>query len=250
MPEHVRAIVAAVAALLSPFVPLGAAAQAVLPPAEYRALVADANGADQGRAPGRYTLGGASLSLLDFPQATAIGRADGGVLGAGFEGAISYWFTVDGPTSVFDVVPLWVSFALQARVTGGGPANASAAFSLGFAHSGDFQTSVGADLAHPDPADLIETRAFGLQAGQRASISLGVAGASFAGSTAYALADPYIFIDPTFLASHAGYSVRVSSGVGNEMPVTPVTPVPEPGTWALMLAGIGILGTIARRRPR
>ncbi len=31
-------------------------------------------------------------------------------------------------------------------------------------------------------------------------------------------------------------------------PVTPVTPVPEPGTWALMILGFGLLGARLRRR--
>ena len=31
---------------------------------------------------------------------------------------------------------------------------------------------------------------------------------------------------------------------------TPVTPVPEPGTYALMLAGLGVVGYIARRRKQ
>ena len=34
----------------------------------------------------------------------------------------------------------------------------------------------------------------------------------------------------------------------NLEPVPPVTPIPEPGTYALMLGGLALLGLVARRR--
>ena len=59
-----------------------------------------------------------------------------------------------------------------------------------------------------------------------------------------AFADPCIVVDPGFLASHPGDSVGVDDGIGNE-PL--ISPVPEPETWAPMLAGITVMASIVRR---
>ncbi len=64
--------------------------------------------------------------------------------------------------------------------------------------------------------------------------------------TAEAYVDPYIYIDPGFLAGHPGYSISVSSGFPN-VPVS--LPVPEPESWALFAIGLGMLsGRLASRR--
>jgi hypothetical protein len=62
-------------------------------------------------------------------------------------------------------------------------------------------------------------------------------------SSAYSFIDPYFFIDPDFLAANPGYSVSTLT-VGN----APVTPVPEPETWALMLGGLAVLGRASHWR--
>jgi hypothetical protein len=58
--------------------------------------------------------------------------------------------------------------------------------------------------------------------------------------------DPFIFIDPTFLAENPGYSLDFSPAVGNSP-----SGVPEPATWATMLLGVGMIGAglrMARRK--
>jgi hypothetical protein len=55
--------------------------------------------------------------------------------------------------------------------------------------------------------------------------------------------DPFIFVDPTF-ANAAAYAINVDSRIGNALAV------PEPGTWALLLAGLGGLGFAHLRRVR
>ena len=68
---------------------------------------------------------------------------------------------------------------------------------------------------------------------------------SFTGAVASAFADPFITIDPTFLAAHPGLQggLVFSPGVANAPPA-----VPEPAAWTLMIAGFGIVGTALRRR--
>lgn len=67
---------------------------------------------------------------------------------------------------------------------------------------------------------------------------------SFGTNSASAFIDPVITIDPVFAASHPGYSVVVSDGVGNSLP----SAVPEPAEWALITAGLALLSVRTQRR--
>jgi hypothetical protein len=62
-------------------------------------------------------------------------------------------------------------------------------------------------------------------------------------SSISAWADPYIFIDPTYVGGNQ-FSLLVSDGVGN----SPVGGVPEPSTWAMMILGFAGIGFMAYRR--
>jgi len=60
--------------------------------------------------------------------------------------------------------------------------------------------------------------------------------------------DPVFTIDPTFAAAHPEYSLVFSQGVGNG--ASDVGAVPEPAAWLLMLSGLGVVGSVLRRRGR
>lgn len=71
-----------------------------------------------------------------------------------------------------------------------------------------------------------------------------------AGRTMFASAfiDPEFHIDDNWLASNSGFSLTIPDGIGNSSGSPITTPVPEPETYAMLLAGLGLIGFTARRR--
>jgi hypothetical protein len=232
----------AVAAALVPSI---VGARTVLPPPEYGILVASGQAANQYTAPGSYVLGDASISVVPFPQASLRGRAAGNPdVGAGFTGGIDYSFVVDGPQPDV-IVPLFATFALHASAIGPYAVNASASFEISFTED-DFIERVDSDTTHPGSADRFGTHPFAVVSGHIGKAFLGIGGGSFSG-LAEAYADPYIYIDPAFLAVYPGYAVSVSTGIGN---APPISAVPEPEAYAMLLFGLGVLGWVSRCRQR
>lgn len=68
---------------------------------------------------------------------------------------------------------------------------------------------------------------------------------SHTAATADAYADPYVYIDPTFAATHSQYSLVFSEGVGNAV-ISSATP--EPATFVLTLTALAALGFLIRRQ--
>lgn len=89
--------------------------------------------------------------------------------------------------------------------------------------------------------DLALTMASG--SAERVFMQIIVSASSNSGGAAGAQIDPFIFVDPRF-AKAADYTITVSDGVANALPV------PEPGTAALLLGGLGVVAGALRRRRK
>lgn len=70
---------------------------------------------------------------------------------------------------------------------------------------------------------------------------IGINGNGFAGATVSA-----IFSNGE--TRYGTYTLTNEAGFGSKVGITSVTAVPEPETYAMMLAGLGLIGAIARRR--
>ena len=65
------------------------------------------------------------------------------------------------------------------------------------------------------------------------------------GGVSSAFIDPELSIDSDYLAAFPEARLLLTPGVGNQMVPSPV---PEADTWAMLLAGLGLVGVAARRR--
>ena len=155
------------------------------------------------------------------------------------DASVKYYFEVSGPGPA--VVPVEMTFSATASAT-----LSSATFKFSGVSGGnpvdyeydcptscsltDFPFMVDADT--PSPISMLLYGSVGL---------IDEPGVSSAASFSATL-DPTITIDPIFLESHPGYSLVFSRN--------PSTPVPEPGTWSMMLIGVAGLGVTARLRRR
>ena len=79
------------------------------------------------------------------------------------------------------------------------------------------------------------------------------AGAAMAqGAPQHTGANPFARGDKnSFFSGNLQGPLSSQNGLGRPMPhVTPVTPVPEPSEWALMAAGLALVGYIVRRSSK
>lgn len=169
--------------------------------------------------------------------------------------ALQYDFTVSGGHAG-DLVPVLVLSSLQAEVSGSpDPNQATAAAAnldvraLSPVAGARNEDSVGAcDTSpvacnQPDAVDAELSITVASGSAGRVFMQVLVAASSVAEGPAFARIDPFIFVDPSF-ANAADYTITVAGGVGNALPPA----VPEPGSWALLLAGLGGLKAARRRR--
>jgi hypothetical protein len=242
---------AAVLAAAGLCAPLAAHAGQPLPDAVFGATLGTFNTSQSYSAAGTYSLGNLTTTVTGLPGASLTGQAKGTDLNVvngngSLESSIVYSYGLDGaPAGV--VVPMFVSFTLQTS-SSGGPAfqdDASARFVL---NNGAFDVfnvlAASSDpIAHPN---FSGTLGFSQLSDAVGRISLQIDVRAIGGGVADAFIDPYVFIDPDFLALHPDYAVIVSPGVGNTAPGG----APEPAAWVLMALGFGGLGAVLRSRRR
>jgi hypothetical protein len=194
-------------------------------------------------------------------------RDDGVDLHSGSSASVSYYFDLIAPLGAdFNLpVPVLIDAFLTTGVTGEGFldhiwASASLGINpggnfnnvpLATACSGFFLVCGDNPIATIDETFTAELYPF---MGNLVSLSATAAIDSNEPGSASALVDPYIRIDPTFLADHPGYSLVFSSNITNGPTNTPppdnnpppTTSIPEPATaW---LFACGLFGLIAARR--
>jgi hypothetical protein len=183
-----------------------------------------------------------STSLVSSEATPTTGYSNLG-LDAGFH----YYFEIEGPT-VDTVVPVLISGNYWMSTAGNDYSISMA--QVQFAAGGGL-TNYGFDKycynSCNEGSDF--TGLIDVYSGRVAAISVSIALRSISSiqggiSSASAYIDPYIYIDPTWALTHPGYSVSVSNGFGN------TAAVPEAETYAMMLAGLGLVGFMARGRTR
>jgi len=145
-----------------------------------------------------------------------------------------------------DIVPVFLATNLATTGTDGVHGVGFAFVSFG---SADFlgesvaACTAGSGCGSPSPSfsGVLKTFVRSGKGGNMVNIHVQAsAGSSPNSEAASAFADPFIFVDPSFLNA-SQYSVVLSPGVGNGLAAA----APEPATWALLLSG-GLLCGVGR----
>jgi hypothetical protein len=185
------------------------------------------------------SFGGASAFTVGAPFATAEAMATAPPnVGPGANSALTFYFTVDGP----DNGPIAIGIATNLLTFTDTDNTAFAGISTSQGTNVCADTNEGICGGSQFDGILIEMD----EPGQVYSVHLeAVASVGIFGGSAFASADPHIFVEPTDPNADL-YSIRLSDGVANGV-APPPGGVPEPSTWAMLLLGFAGLGLVARR---
>ena len=198
-----------------------------------------------------------TLDVGPTPTPFVIARAHGvGGVNAQGGGTVTYYFAVNGPRAI--AVPIGARVVLDAIVGGSaGSVEASSGVVSIFTDLSYASRLVAAEIGGPGAPmpggrvnELLSVTATADKPGLDSITVTGAASVNEAfGSKGFAtlFADPLLTIDPVWAAANPGYTLKFSVGIGN---LAGPTGVPEPASWALMVAGFGAVGTVARRRSR
>lgn len=200
---------------------------------------------------GTFSDGFSSASVGSQPSPFIHVHADGEPANGdpSVSGDITYYVGVDGPEDG-TFVPIDVAYRMSGKIVldGGYDAFAQANLSLLSYYKGNPLSLV--YVTHDGAFDVSASAAWEVAAGTTGQVHLNAHSGlvvDVAGSgSADAFIDPVFTIDPGFAASHPGYSLVFSQGVGNSV----AGGVPEPAAWGLMLAGFGGVGAALRQRRR
>lgn len=247
----------------------GAAAQSV-PAATFNASYAYSR-ANQGQpvgpvyADGRTTNGATAARVqsnvggpVGLPQVTAeanpFGVVSASATTVGVDGwratanaDTRYYFTVDGVDSSARILIDYNAILTTSLSQTGGPYIAIADANLGI--YGDnvslsFRSSRGLGGTVAFNPDLVLQDTFQVRGGRTVQVVQRASTFAINGVTASAYADPFFTIDPASLVLFPNARLVFSQFIEN----APISGVPEPATWALMIAGFGAVGVAMRRR--
>jgi hypothetical protein len=187
------------------------------------------------------------VSPRGLVEAYAIWYDDGETASVGYATANeTYEFEVIGPTNT--LVPITADFQLAVAVSpwpnvetqvpdGEYSAQfvASATISIDFYNGNLYQVvnggGSGSSIQHE--GTFVGNPTLSVMSDTIYDISLSATVINTDYGSVVATADPYIFIDPSFLALNPGYTIVFSPGISNSIADT----IPEPSTWAMMLLG-------------
>jgi hypothetical protein len=188
------------------------------------------------------SFGGASAFTAGAPFGTAEAMVTAPPpFGAGANSALTYYFTVDGP----DNGPIAIGIGTNLLTSADPDNTAFAGISTSQGANACADTNEGLCAGSLFDGTLTEMD----EPGQVYFVHLeAVASVGVFGGSAFASADPYIFVEPADPNADL-YSIRLSDGVVNGV-APPPGGVPEPSTWAMMLIGFGGLGFAGYRQAR
>lgn len=192
----------------------------------------------------------AQISFGPTPTMTVSGVYPGGIgfANAGANAMLTYYFAVDGGAPG-DRVHLDIATLLHWATDGGPNAYAFSRVivttSLGEVTANICSQGCGAGSGVRDYGQDLRVDALSgaINMVEMDVNAFAVTGPGVGANTATAFADPVISIDPT-TANAGAYSLSFSAGIGNG---APGGGVPEPGAWALLIAGFGLAGARLRR---
>lgn len=184
--------------------------------------------------------------------------------GVGSEADLQYSFAVVGPSTSNVWVPITLSGVSYSSMSGSNIGGNASAY-LGLTAAGGFndtgQTSIpvygscmASDVAQCGPYPIGQsTFSTSVSVLANSEIAIGLFSHSTlqvytsnylgGGGSASSYIDPYIQIDPTWTATNPGYSLALSSGIGNSA----LSSIPEPDPVAIVSVGLLALAGLRRR---
>ena len=221
-----------------------AAATIVVPPYAISGTITNNDHVVSVETAGQYTGNYRGTQLLNVEltptPSVFVSATSDQLYGPSAQATLTYYFTLIGGGS--DPVPLLAHVRLA--TTDSGQVNQNTAYASVYIQQHISAAPVRQSVSYNQTFD--DYLSFGMRPGETNFVEIAAtASIGYRIATVSAYADPYIFIDPAYLAAHPGLSLAFSAGAGN---VPPAAAVPEPATWALLFGGFALTGAAMRRR--